>query len=58
MTGGEHYFFKYPGATVRKIKSKNEMGGIPGIDQKADGGYVVAPPSNHISGDGRPGDGA
>ena len=55
--GGEHYFLSTP-ATAMKIKSKNEMGGIPGIDQKADGGYVMAPPSNHISGDGRPGDGA
>ena len=47
--GGEHYFLSTP-ATAMKIKSKSEMGGFPGIDQKADGGYVVAPPSNHISG--------
>ena len=47
--GGEHYFFKYPG-NGQKIKSRNEMAGFPGIDQKAGGGYIVASPSNHISG--------
>ena len=31
-----------------KIHSRN--GWLPGIDVKADGGYVIAPPSNHIKG--------
>jgi hypothetical protein len=47
--GGEHYFFRYPG-NGQKIKSRNAMAGFPGIDQKAGGGYIVASPSNHISG--------
>jgi len=45
--GGEHILLRHPG---RKVKSKSELGGIQGIDQKGDGGYIVAPPSNHISG--------
>ena len=45
--GGEHIFFQHPG---QKIKSKSGLGGFPGIDQKGNGGYIVAPPSNHISG--------
>ncbi len=47
--GGEHIFFQYP-ADGRKIKSKEELGGFAGIDQKGDGGYIVGPHSNHISG--------
>ncbi|MBU4232565.1 MAG: DUF3987 domain-containing protein [Desulfobacterales bacterium] len=47
--GGEHYFFRHP-ANALKIKSKSELGGFPGIDQKAEGGYIVAPPSKHLSG--------
>lgn len=47
--GGEHYFFLHPG-NGQKIKSKPELGGFPGIDQKGNGGYIVAPPSNHVSG--------
>jgi hypothetical protein len=48
--GGEHIYLQHPGHG-QKIKSKSELGGFPGIDQKGDGGYIVAPPSNHISGD-------
>lgn len=45
--GGEHIFFRYPkGANIR-----NSVGKIaPGIDVRADGGYVVAPPSIHKNG--------
>ena len=46
---GEHILLKHPG-NGQKIKSKEKLGGFEGIDQKGDGGYVVAPPSNHISG--------
>ena len=46
---GEHIFLQHPG-NGHHIKSKSGLGGFPGIDQKADGGYIVAPPSNHISG--------
>lgn len=43
--GGAHYYFALPqGMTVRTRKL------APGLDLKADGGYVVAPPSVHPSG--------
>jgi putative DNA primase/helicase len=43
--GGLHYFFQYPGNEVRSV-----AGLWPGIDIRANGGYVVAPPSLHKSG--------
>lgn len=44
--GGLHYYFAHPGGVV-----PNSAGRIaPGIDIRGDGGYVVAPPSQHISG--------
>jgi hypothetical protein len=46
--GGEHIFMAYPG-NGQKIKSRNYW--WPGIDIKADGGYIVVTPSNHICGD-------
>ena len=42
--GGRHLFLTYPGGS---LPSKPFL---PGIDVKADGGYVVAPPSHHPSG--------
>jgi len=44
--GGLHFLFKHPGG---QIKSRNNALG-PGIDVKADGGYIVAPPSIHPNG--------
>jgi putative DNA primase/helicase len=41
--GGRHLFFRYSGGAVPKALA-------PGIDLKGDGGYVVAPPSIHASG--------
>jgi hypothetical protein len=42
-SGGKyHVYFKHPGGRV-----KNSVKKIPGADIKADGGYVVAPPSIH-----------
>jgi Bifunctional DNA primase/polymerase, N-terminal len=43
--GGFHYYFKFPRSA--KITSATPL---PGIDLKGGRGYVVAPPSNHISG--------
>ena len=43
--GGRHLYFSYPGALVH-----NRVGILPGIDLRADGGCVVAPPSRHPSG--------
>jgi len=44
--GGFHFYFQHPGGTIR-----NRTNVRPGIDFRGDGGYVVAPPSNHASGD-------
>ena len=42
--GGRHFFFKIPEGGIRCGKLAE------GIDIKGDGGYIVAPPSNHASG--------
>ena len=43
--GGQHYYFAIPkGMTVRSRRL------APGVDLKGEGGYVVAPPSVHPSG--------
>jgi hypothetical protein len=43
--GGRHFYFAAPeGAAVPSYKVAN------GLDLKADGGYVIAPPSSHPSG--------
>ena len=39
---GFHYYFSHPGYHVA-----NAVGFLPGLDNRADGGYVVAPPSVH-----------
>jgi hypothetical protein len=44
--GGQHYHFTHPGGEVRG--SAGEVG--PGIDIRADGGYVLVPPSVGASG--------
>lgn len=44
-SGGRHLYFSYPG---RPMSSR--VGWAPGIDLRADGGLVVAPPSIHPSG--------
>ncbi|MCZ6655100.1 MAG: bifunctional DNA primase/polymerase [Planctomycetota bacterium] len=41
--GGAHLFFKCAEGRVPKMIA-------PGYDLKSDGGYVIGPPSNHISG--------
>jgi bifunctional DNA primase/polymerase-like protein len=51
--GGAHYYFANPGAmlTAGAVPCRVGLGGWPGIDLKADGGYVVAPPSIHPNGE-------
>jgi len=44
--GGRHIYFKHPGGRV-----PNKVGIRPGLDVRGDGGYVVAPPSLHVSGE-------
>ncbi|WP_192772338.1 bifunctional DNA primase/polymerase [Plantactinospora soyae] len=48
-SGGRHLYYRHPG---RPVVSR-PMPGRPGIDIKADGGYVVLPPSVHPA-TGRP----
>jgi hypothetical protein len=44
--GGEHILFRHPRSAIPNSAAK--LG--PGIDVRGDGGYIVAPPSQHISG--------
>ena len=41
--GGWHLYYRHPGGTIPSRPLPNH----PGVDIKADGGYVVAPPSTH-----------
>lgn len=44
---GQHIWFKHPGGTVPNFAHR-----LPGLDLRGDGGYVVVPPSVHVSGVG------
>ena len=44
--GGRHLYFAHPGGFIR-----NRVGLAQGIDLRGDGGYIVAPPSVHPSGE-------
>jgi putative DNA primase/helicase len=39
---GKHIWFKHPGGDVKNFSRR-----LPGLDLRADGGYVVVPPSRH-----------
>jgi hypothetical protein len=43
---GVHLWFNYP----KDIEIKNRTEFMPGLDIRGQNGYVVAPPSNHVSG--------
>jgi hypothetical protein len=45
-SGGRHFVFQHPGFYVKS--RSNALG--PGLDVKGDGGYIVGPPSRHVSG--------
>lgn len=45
-SGGRHVVFRYP----PDGEYRNRAGLLPSIDVRADGGYIVAPPSMHASG--------
>jgi hypothetical protein len=45
--GGRHLYFQHPGG---HIPTSAQLGGFSGLDVRADGGYIVAPPSLHQSG--------
>lgn len=44
--GGRHFFFRH----VEHCRNTTELDGLNGIDVRGDGGYVIAPPSLHASG--------
>lgn len=44
-SGGAHLYYRHPGRPVR-----NKVALAPGIDIRADGGFVVAPPSRNAAG--------
>ena len=46
-SGGWHAYFRHPGQKVRN-SAGTRLGA--GVDVRADGGYVIAPPSRHASG--------
>jgi len=52
LTGkGRHLYFAYPFEQIGDgHELKNFVGTIQGVDFRSDGGYVVAPPSLHVSG--------
>lgn len=47
--GGVHLYMAHPGDGVRIANRASSVLG-PGIDVRGDGGYVIAPPSRHVSG--------
>jgi len=46
--GGRHYFFRHT-ETTKRLKNVKGIG-VWKMDVRSTGGYVIAPPSNHISG--------
>lgn len=46
-SGGTHYYFAHPQGGMTVANRQNMR---PGLDLRGDGGYVVAPPSNHAAG--------
>mgnify|MGYP001566574484 CR=1 FL=1 len=46
--GGLHYIYRNPNG--RDIRNSVKVGGYSGVDLRANGGYIVAPPSPHVSG--------
>ncbi len=48
--GGQHLYFRYPSEADGEITRKNLGNDYPGLDVKADRGYVVGPGSTHPSG--------
>lgn len=47
--GGQHLYFRMPAADIRSFSADKTPRLGPGIDVRANGGYAVAPPSEHVS---------
>ncbi len=46
--GGEHWLYRSPNGSV--YRNTVSLGGFKGVDVRAKGGYIVVPPSLHLSG--------
>jgi putative DNA primase/helicase len=46
--GGYHYIYRNPNGT--NVRNTTQLAGYSGVDIRANGGYIVAPPSPHPSG--------
>lgn len=46
--GGEHWIYRNPNGT--NLRNTVKLGGYSGVDLRANGGYIVVPPSLHESG--------
>lgn len=44
--GGQHFYFRYP----KNVDLRNNCRAVPGCDLRAEGGYVLAPPSKGENG--------
>lgn len=49
-SGGTHLVFGYPTIPMETVSFGNRAGILPSVDTRGDGGYIVAPPSLHLSG--------
>ncbi len=47
-SGGYHFYYKYPKDYDKPIKNRVQI--MPNIDIRADGGFIVLPPTKHPSG--------
>lgn len=47
--GGWHFYFRHPSNGI-KVPNVQRLLGLTGIDVRGDGGYIIAPPSLHKSG--------
>lgn len=45
--GGRHLFWSYP---ADGVPVSNKVNWLPGVDIRSDGGYIIIPPSTHVSG--------
>lgn len=48
--GGWHHIYKHPGFECRNFTDGAGTTILPNVDFRGDGGYIVAPPSTHASG--------
>ena len=46
--GGRHVYFRMPDDV--DVRNSVDLGGLPGLDVRGTGGYVLLPPSDHASG--------